>query len=305
MDAIPGQMELRQLGQSSLQASRIAYGCWRFAGSDTRSARDKIETALSCGINLFDHADIYGGDGAAERLFGEVLSEAPELRDHMLIATKCGIIPGIPYNSSEEHIVASAEGSLKRLRCDIIDLYQIHRPDLLAHPEEIAGALELLRRTGKIREVGVSNYLPSQLDALQAFLPFPIVTSQPELSALFLDPFVDGTLDQCIANDITPLAWSPLGGGRLALSRDEAAKLPDGARVVRTIDVLDRIAKAKDSSRSAVTLAFLLHHPAEVIPIIGTQKTDRIRDSVSALELSLSKSDWYDIFEASLGQALP
>jgi predicted oxidoreductase len=182
MDVLPISTALRPLGQTSLRAFPIAYGGWRFAGTDLRTAREKIETAVEVGINLFDHADIYGGNGAAEELFGHVLAEMPHLRDAMLIATKGGIIPGVPYDSSREHILRAAEGSLRRLRIDVIDLYHIHRPDLLTHPQEIAAALTQLRAAGKIREVGVSNFTVAQCEALQSFLPFPIATHQLEMS---------------------------------------------------------------------------------------------------------------------------
>src|SRR5262245_10926387 len=147
----------RALGASGLRIFPLAYGCWRFAATDVGSARAKLEAAREIGVNLFDHADIYGGNGAAEELFGRVLAEAPHLRQAMVIATKCGIVPGVPYDSSRDHIQRACEASLRRLRIETIDLYQIHRPDFLGHPQEIAAAFAQLRREGKIREMGVSN----------------------------------------------------------------------------------------------------------------------------------------------------
>lgn len=305
MDAIALTDAPRPLGQSSLRVFPIAYGGWRFAGTPVRAAREKIEAAIAVGINLFDHADIYGGNGAAEELFGHVLAEAPHLRNVMLIATKCGIIPGVPYDSSRAHILRAAEGSLRRLRTDVIDLYQIHRPDLLGHPEEVAAALSELRASGKIREVGVSNYTAAQFDALQRFLPFPIITHQPELSAWWLEPFRNGILDQCLRERVTPLAWSPLAGGHLTLTADAARTQTNGTRLAALIECLDQIADRQSAPRTAVALAFLLVHPARIIPIIGTQRPDRIRDSTAVFRVHLSRADWYEIFARSQGKKLP
>lgn len=305
MDTIPISDALRPLGRTSLRAFPIAYGTWRFIGTDVRRAREKIEAAVEIGINLFDHADIYGGNGAAEELFGHVLAEVPHLRDAMLIATKCGIAPGVPYDSSSDHILRAAEGSLKRLRIEVIDLYQIHRPDLLAHPEETAAALSQLREQGKIREVGVSNYTASQFETLQSFLTFPIATHQPELSCWWLEPLRNGLLDQCLRLRVTPLAWSPLAGGHLGLSLEAARSKTNGDRLAALIQCLDQIAERQSVPRTAVALAFLLVHPAGIIPIIGTQRPERIRESVAALRVNLTRADWYAILTASQGKKLP
>ncbi len=286
----------RRLGETELYVGPISYGCWRFSGTDLDVGRRKIETALDSGMTLFDTADIYGrgtGEevGAAETLLGDVLNDAPSLRDQMVLATKCGIIGGVPYDSSAEHIRSACEESLRRLRIECIDLYQIHRPDLLAHPEEVATALAALRSGGKIREVGVSNYSVSQLEALRVRLPFSIATHQIELSAGCIEPFFDGVLDQCIRRRITPLAWSPLAGGAFG---SEAA-----------VTVLDRLAQEKSTTRLAVALAFLLVHPSAVIPIVGTQRLERIREAATALQVELTRSEWYDIVEAARGEPLP
>ena len=291
----------RPLGPSALRAFPIAYGCWRFAGTDVRSGREKMEAALETGIDLFDHADIYGGDGAAEALFGRVLAEAPGLRAAMLIATKCGIVPGVPYDSSREHILRACEGSLRRLQIETIDLYQIRRPDFLGHPHEIAAAFDELRAAGKIREVGVSNYSAAQFDALQAALPFRIATHQPEFSCWHLAPLRDGVLDQCLQHGVTPLAWSPLAGGRLGQPVADAAD----ARLSALIRVLDELAARESVPRSAIALAFVLRHPSGAIPIIGTQTPARIRECAAALRVKLGREDWYRIVVASQGERLP
>lgn len=295
----------RPLGRSALRAFPLAYGCWRLAESDPPRARALVETALETGIRLFDHADIYGGDGRAEEVFGKVLAEAPRLREGMVLATKCGIVPGVPYDSTAAHIARSCEGSLRRLRAGVIDLYQIHRPDLLVHPEEVAGALVALREQGKIREAGVSNYTPSQFSVLQSCLPFRLATHQPELSVLAVEPFRDGLLDQCLEERVTPLAWSPLGGGRVGLGLEEVRRQPGAERLTRVIARLDAIAAREQAPRAAVALAFLLVHPAGVIPIVGTQRPERIREAAQALKVRLTRADWYAILEASLGERLP
>jgi predicted oxidoreductase len=305
MEALPIRAERRLLGRSALASFPLAYGCWRLADTDRRRAREIVETALETGINLFDHADIYGGSGAAEELFGKVLAEAPQLRSRMLIATKGGIQRPIPYDSSPGHIASAAEASLRRLGTDVIDLYQIHRPDILAHPEEVASALTRLRAAGKIREAGVSNYSPSQFEALQAFVPFPLATHQPELNALAIAPLRDGLLDQCMRARVTPLAWSPLARGRLGLSIEAARREPDGQRLAAVIERLEALARREEAPAAAVALAFLLVHPAGIVPIIGTRRPERIRDCAAALRVRLSRTDWYAILEASQGTPHP
>jgi predicted oxidoreductase len=305
MEALAIDAKHRRLGPSALRVFPIAYGAWRFAGTEVREARAKVEAALECGITLFDHADIYGGEGAAEDLFGRVLGEAPQLRDAMIIASKCGIVAGTPYDSSRAHIRRAAEGSLRRLRIDVIDLYQIHRPDWLAHPGEVAEALIELREAGKIREVGVSNHTAAQVDALRQFLPFPIATHQPELSAVWLEPLHNGVLDQCLRLGVTPLAWSPLAGGHLALPIEAARRRSDGERLAAVIQRLEAIAQREGLPRSAVALAFVMVHPSAPIPIIGTQRPERIREAVLALRVRLSRQDWYGIVAACRGKPLP
>jgi predicted oxidoreductase len=310
-DALPLPSALRPIGGSNLRAFPIAFGCWRFAGGDVRAAHAKIEAAVSLGVNLFDLADVYGldhgggGFGDAEALFGRVLAESPSLRGQILIATKGGIVPGVPYDSSARHIAASCEASLKRLRIEVIDLYQIHRPDLLAHPAQTADALVALRERGLVREVGVSNFTASQLEALQAQLPFAVATQQPELSCWRIDPLRDGTLDQCLRLGITPLAWSPLAGGRLALPPDAARREPDGGRLAALLGALDRLASREGVSRPAVALAWLLAHPAGIVPIVGTQRSDRLRACLEAMRVQLTRGDWYEVLAASQGHPHP
>lgn len=307
---LQAKSERRYLGASAFKVSPIAYGFWRFAGTDTQTALKKVETALECGINLMDHADIYGldGDGAfgdAEALFGQILKITPGIRHRIVLATKGGIMPPLPYDSSETYLMQALEDSLRRLGVDYIDVYQIHRPDFLTHPEALAATLTKFRDSGKVKEVGVSNYSVSQVNALQSYLDFPLVSRQPEFSVLAIDPIRDGTLDQCMEFGFTPLAWSPMGGGRIGLSLDDAAKLDDRGRTHNVLSRLDSIAEAQNVSRAAVALAWTMVHPAEVIPILGTQRPERIIDAMDALKVQFTKTQWNEVLTASQGYPLP
>ena len=253
-------------------------------------------------MNLVDTADIYGlgwggqAFGEAEDNLGRILSGAPHLRDRMVLATKGGIVPGVPYNSGREAITAACEASLRRLCTDAIDLYQIHRPDMLTHPAELAEALSDLRAAGKIREVGVSNFTPRQHEALAAHLPFPMASTQPEYSAAHLAPLHDGTFDLCMRDGMVPLAWSPLGGGRLAEGSGVRSEL---------LAVLDRLAAREGVDRANVAVAFVLAHPAKPVALLGTQRPERLAHLAAASRVHLDRNDVYDIIEAAEGQRLP
>ncbi|MCE9523068.1 MAG: aldo/keto reductase [Alphaproteobacteria bacterium] len=302
--------KLRRLGQTDLEVGPLAYGLWRFVGRDIAAARARIEAALDAGMNLIDIAAVYGLDwggnafGESETLLGKVLADAPALRRRMVLATKFGIVPGIPYDSSNDAVVKSCEDSLTRLNTDVIDLFQVHRPDALTHPADLAETLARLRTQGKIREVGVSNFNARQTMLLQQFLAFPLATIQPEFSALAIEPVSDGVLDYAISRQMTPLAWSPLAGGRLAA--DSASRhTAEGERLNRVTAKLDEIAKRDGVSRVAVALAFVMRHPARPIPIVGTQNPERIMSANDALRINLSRADWYAIVVASQGAPLP
>ncbi len=295
------------LSGTSLTFGSIAYGCWRFAGTSVEDASAKIDAALESGFTLIDTADIYGttwpdGFGEAEALLGDVLFANRELRSQIVLATKGGIVPGLPYNSAASYLIKACEDSLSRLKTDVIDLYQIHRPDLLAPFEEVAEALNRLLLTGKIRSVGVSNFSVSQTSALQRFMDRPLVSHQPEFSCLETSPMTDGVLDQCQENRMVAFAWSPLAGGQLVTGKAAGAAVEKADRI---LPVLDRIAAENSCDRGAVALAWLLAHPAKVVPIVGTQTEERIRKSADALSVKMTRRDWYDILEASLGAPMP
>ncbi|WP_454886640.1 aldo/keto reductase [Sphingomonas oryzagri] len=292
----------RPLGSSGITVSSIAWGMWRFAGDDLTAARVRVEAALSAGVTLFDTADIYGPDngepfGAAEALFGRVLRDAPHLRDSMVIATKGGISMGVPYDSSAVYLTRAIDDSLARMGIDKIDLYQIHRPDLLTHPQEVARALDDAISAGKISAVGVSNHSPAQAAALAAFLTLPLVSHQPEFSALHTAPLFDGLLDQAMERGMTVLAWSPLAGGQLADPRDE--------RGVAVAALLDTKASEAGVSRTAAALSWIMAHPARPIPIVGTQTPARIAEIPDAFTPRWTRTEWYRVLEASIGERLP
>jgi len=265
-------------------------------------ARARVEAALVAGMNLVDTADVYGldwggdGFGAAEALLGRVLADAPELRGRMVLASKGGIRPPVPYDSSRESLVAACEASLGRLGVDCLDLYQIHRPDLYAHPAEVAGALDALREAGKIREAGVSNHTPAQVEALAAHLPFALASTQPEFSVAHLAPLRDGTFDQCMRMGLAALAWSPLAGGRVVSGRDLSHELTT---------TLDRIAEREGVDRAAVATAFVLAHPAAPVALLGSMDVGRIRGAAAALSVRLDRADVYALVQASEGEPLP
>ena len=278
---------------------------WRFQGGDLAAARLRVETALEAGFTLFDTADVYGPDngepfGAAETLLGRVFAEAPQLRERVLLATKGGIRPGVPYDSSAAWLSRACEDSLRRLQVERIDLYQIHRPDLLAHPAEVAETLASLREAGKIGEVGVSNHSVAQTEALQAHLPFPIAAVQVEFSPLVITALADGTFDRALANGATVLAWSPLAQGRLG---DVATTGDARAQAVRA--ALDAIAQAKGVSRTVAAYAWILRHPSRPIPIVGSQQPQRILEAAQALDVGFSRAEWYAVLTAARGSPLP
>ncbi len=284
------------------EISPIAWGMWRFAGADLRAARARIDAAFEAGVTLFDTADIYGADtpggfGSAEALLGDVFAEAPGLRERMVLATKGGIIPGVPYDSSASYLASAIDMSLRRLRTDHVELWQIHRPDLLAHPQEIARVLEEAHRMGKIGAVGVSNFTPSQTSALAKFLPVPVISHQREFSPLHLAPLFDGIFDQSMAEGMRFLAWSPLGGGRLGDPAD--------ARGQAVAALLDAKAAEYGVSRAAATYSWVMAHPARPIPIVGTQTIERIRDIPHAFTPRWTRAEWYAVLQTSMGERLP
>jgi predicted oxidoreductase len=288
--------------------SRLALGLWRLDSWDLGDAGllDLILASLDLGITTFDHADIYGGY-TCEGLFGHALDLNPSLRQKMQIVTKCGIKlvsdsrPGHAlkhYDTGRDHILASVENSLKELQTDYIDLLLIHRPDPLMDACEVAGAFTALKQAGKVLHFGVSNFTPWQFDLLASRLDFPLVTNQVELSPLEMDVLHDGTIDQCQRLGISPMAWSPLAGGRLFHS--------DGERAVRVRRALEAVGEQLGGAPiDQVALAWILAHPARIVPVLGTGKVDRVRSAAQAVNHHLSREQWFAIWKASAGKDVP
>ncbi len=287
----------RQLGNSDISVSPIAWGMWRLTGG-VAAATALVHAALDAEITLFDTADIYGFDapegfGGAEAILGEVLAADRGLRGRIVLATKGGITPPVPYDTSADYLAAACDASLRRLQTDVIDLYQIHRRDFLTHPQEVAAALTRLVEAGKVRSVGVSNHSPAELGALQRFLNLPIVSTQPEFSPLRVAPLYDGTLDQAMAANVSVLAWSPLGGGRLTDTGHAAGALLAEQGAAYGVDAV------------AAALSWIMVHPARIIPIVGSQKAERIRAATDAFKVEWDRERWYAVMQAGTGERLP
>ncbi|WP_068080391.1 aldo/keto reductase [Novosphingobium rosa] len=303
MSLLPPPPASRLLGDSGLAISPIAWGMWRLTegGATADQAARRVHAALDAGITLLDTADIYGfgdsGFGAAESLLGEVLRAEPALRQRMVLATKGGIRPPLPYDQSPDYLAQAIDASLQRLGVETIDLWQVHRPDILAHPQEVARALDDAVAAGKIRALGVSNFTVMQTAALNHFLGRKLVASQPEISPLRLACFENGELDQAMMLGLTPLAWSPLGGGRLAD--------PQSPRDKAVAAALDAVARDQGVSRMAAAYGWLMAHPAGIVPIVGSQNPARIAEGMEALKVRWSRQDWYGVLVAARGEALP
>jgi predicted oxidoreductase len=292
----------RPLGRSGFDVSALAWGHWRLAANDVSHNLTLAHAALDAGIDFFDTADIYGFDGTAgfgvaEQAFGAMLAAEPGLRRRLIIASKGGIDPGVPYDSSATYLDKAIDASLARLGVDTIDLWQIHRPDMLTNPHEIAETVARALASGKIRAFGVSNFTVAQIDALAKCLSAPLISTQPELSALHLNPLINGETDQAIALDLALLAWSPLAGGRLVQ--------PDEARARSVAAALDQVADDQGVERSSAALGWLLAHPSRPIPIIGSQNARRIGQAADALKVRWTRQSWYAVLVAARQEPLP
>lgn len=311
-----------KLGSSGIQCSKLAYGCWRIAGSegapkpDTAQQRKgvhAIHTAYETGYTLFDLADIYGG-GWCEIIFGQALREEPAMRDKILIATKCGIRkPNTPnpgdahrYDFSFDYILESCEGSLSRMEVDRIDLFMLHRPDYLMDIHEVAKAFSKLQQAGKVGAFGVSNFTPSQVSLLQSALSTKLLVNQVEIHLLNPERLQDGSLDQCMQNRITPMAWSPLAGGALDLERfDYGSNELLRQRVEALRKLMDPLAHKYRVTWSEIALAWLLKHPAGILPVIGSTNPKRIQMAATSVDFELTREEWYSLLVPALGHGLP
>ncbi|MGH8032990.1 MAG: aldo/keto reductase [Luteimonas sp.] len=285
-----------------LALSPIVAGAWRMAewNFDAQQRLRWIEGGVALGITSIDHADIYG-DYTVEALFGAALALRPSLREQLQLISKCGIKlvssqraahTRKSYDTSHAHVMASVEESLRALRTDRLDLLLIHRPDALMDADALARTFDTLKADGKVLHVGVSNHSASQLALLHS--RHPLAAHQIELSPLHTDALDDGTLDQCQQLGLVPMAWSPLGGGRLFSA--------DDARSLRVRAELQRLADAHRVSLATIAYAWILRHPSAPLPITGSGRIDGLRDAAAALDLTLDVEDWYGVWQASLGR---
>lgn len=324
-------MKTIPLHRRGIPVSRLVLGCMGLGGGwnqnpitaeHIKQAREAIESALSIGINLFDHADIYTY-GKAERVFGEVLREQPHLRENMFIQSKCGIRfkenSGVPgrYDFSEEHIRRSVDGILERLGVEYIDFLLLHRPDPLMDPEEVARTIHDLKSSGKVRWFGVSNMSQGQIRLLQSYCEEPFLINQLEMSLAKIgwletgvlvnhreaaeNIFPEGTLEYCRLENIQLQAWGPLAQGMFSGNAldDQRDSIKQTAKLVQ------EMAEQKQTTPEAIVLSWLMTHPAGIQPVIGTVNPARIQACADAEKITLTREEWYSLYVSSRGRALP
>lgn len=292
-------MEKEHLHPDGPAISRIVAGAWRWGGEAGISVDRLIHTSLDTGVSSFDHADIYG-DYENQKIFGEVLRKNPSLRSKMQLVSKCGIKllsakhPGTKvkhYDTSRDHILKSVDDSLASLHTDYLDLLLIHRPDPFMDPQEVSEAFGMLRQNGKVLHFGVSNFSHTQFEMLQKFLAFPLVTNQIQCSLARLDALYDGTLDVLLKFKVSPMVYSPLGEGKLI----SASTTPE----------LWSLKEKYNATETQMALAWLLSHPARMVPVIGTTRPERIQESAKAIDIRLERQDWFEMLRIAAGKDVP
>lgn len=299
------------LGKSGLQVPAVAVGCMRLNKLNQKELESLIHTALENEANFFDHADIYG-KGTCEEQFGKVIT--PALREKLLLQTKCGIVPGKRYDFSYEHIVHTVEGSLQRLGTDHIDVLLLHRPDTLMEPEEVARAFDHLHTSGKVRHFGVSNHNPGQMQLLQSCLNVPLCVNQLQFGVMhtpmiqsginvnmYHDPATNrdgGVLEYCRLNQITIQAWSPMRAGEFRFCFVDHPAFP------KLNKGLAKLGEKYGVSKTTIAIAWILRHPAKIQPITGTTNLTRLKDSLDATAVRLTREEWYALYTAA-GNQLP
>jgi predicted oxidoreductase len=305
-------MRTIKLGNSTLEVPVVAVGCMRINSLDKTQAEQFIQTALEEGANFFDHADIYGG-GKCEEIFADAIHMNENIREKIILQSKCGIRKGM-FDFSKEHILDSVDGILKRLKTDYLDILLLHRPDTLVEPEEVAEAFSILESKGKVRHFGVSNQTPMQIQLLKKSVKQPIVANQLQLSITNATMISHGfnvnmendaavsrdesVLDYCRLNDITIQPWSPFQYGffeGVFLGNDKFPVLNQK---------IDEIANKYEVSNTTIAIAWLLRHPAQMQPVTGTMNINRIKDCCKASDIHLTREEWYGIYRAA-GNVLP
>ncbi|EGT3615495.1 aldo/keto reductase family oxidoreductase [Clostridium perfringens] len=300
------------IGNSGIVASEISLGCMRISEMSKNEANLLINTALDEGITLFDHADIYG-QGKSEEVFADAIDMNSNIREKIIIQSKCGIRPGF-FDFSKEHILNSIDGILKRLKTDYLDILLLHRPDTLMEPEEVAEAFEMLSNSGKVRKFGVSNQNPMQMQLLNKFLKDKIIANQLQLSLtntgmidsglnvnMEISPSIDrdgSVLEFCRLNDITIQPWSPFQYGFF-----EGVFL-DNPKFKELNEKIEELAKRYNVTKEAIAIAWILRHPAKMQPIVGTTNRERIKAICKASDIVLSREEWYELYRAA-GNKLP
>ena len=292
----------------NLELSRIIHGHWRLAewNKSPQELLQLTEEISALGITTFDHADIYG-DYASEQLFGQALALKKELRNKIQLITKCGIkliSKKYPqrkikyYDYSYDHIVDSVNRSLSNLNTDYIDLLLLHRPAPFFDPEEVNRAFNYLKSEGKVLHFGVSNFNPDEFEMLSSFVDQKLVTNQVEISPYCLENFENGNMNYFLKKRIKPMAWSPLAGGKLLNPNDKKSEA--------IFKALIEVAKELNiTSISKVIFAWLVNHPAKILPVVGSGKIERIQYAIDALDVNMSTEQWYKIYTASLGEEVP
>ncbi len=306
-------MKRIRLGTSALEVPTIAVGCMRINRLEKKEAQQFVQTALDIGANFFDHADIYG-DGECESIFSEAIHMTPDVREKIFLQSKCGIRKGIAFDFSKKHILESVDGSLKRLNTEYLDVLLLHRPDALVEPEEVAEAFDELEKSGKVRNFGVSNQKPMQIELLKKYVKQPIVANQLQLSITNANMISNGlhvnmlddnaihrdgsVLDYCRLNDITIQPWSPFQYGLFEGVFLDNEKFPTLNKKINEIAAIYNV------SNVTITIAWLLRHPAKMQPVIGTMNRERLKQCVDAANITLTREQWYEIYLAA-GNILP
>ncbi|WP_145335228.1 aldo/keto reductase family oxidoreductase [Paenibacillus xylanexedens] len=305
-------MRTIKLGSSALDVPVVAVGCMRINSLDSKDAEHFVRSAMEVGANFFDHADIYG-TGTCEEIFADAVQMNPQVRENLILQSKCGIRKGM-FDFSKEHILNSVDGILQRLRTEYLDVLLLHRPDALVEPEEVAEAFDQLEREGKVRHFGVSNQNPNQIALLKKYVKQPLVANQLQMSitnTTMIDSGInvnmendaavnrDGSiLDYCRLHDITIQPWSPFQYGFFEGVFLGNEKFPElNAKI-------DEIAAKYNVSNTTIAIAWLLRHPAKMQPVTGTMNIERLQDCVKASEVHLTRPEWYEIYRAA-GNVLP
>ncbi|WP_206917956.1 aldo/keto reductase [Alicyclobacillus suci] len=306
-------MRTIQLGLSTLQVPVVAVGCMRINTLEKAEAERFVQTALEAGANFFDHADIYG-NGTCEEIFADAIHMNDDIREKIILQSKCGIRPGVMFDFSKEHILEAVDGSLRRLKTDYLDVLLLHRPDALVEPEEVAEAFDILERAGKVRHFGVSNQKPMQIELLKRWVKQPIVANQLQLSITNATMISNGInvnmendaaidrdgsiLDYCRLHDITVQPWSPFQYGFFEGVFLDNDKFPELNLKI------NEIADKYEVTNTTIAIAWLLRHPARMQPITGTTNVNRLKDCCKASDIYLTREEWYEIYRAA-GNVLP